>query len=299
MRLMKPPSEINLGAVVRQTETDFHLVECFDPLVNRCRLSDNCRLKGALGAAINAYLAVLDGVRDESSKDAPVRLVFEPKSRTIGQDELINTLLAHTSLETSAPINLTMVGLDGKPVDLSGGARRWLQAGRHAVLLSGPDVAPDLRLTPLPTELLPATMLPVEYASPAGALVVEAEKPASEGQVKGQVMEKVGASGKLAHCVWDTEGQWATWQCTVPREGDYRLLIRGCSEQLEVLRSLQVDQALYDLRLSGTGGWSRTTSDWRYFALPTKLHLKPGAHTLRLEALSGSMNLDCFVLESQ
>ena len=62
MRLMKPPSEINLGAVVRQTETDFHLVECFDPLVNRCRLSDNCRLKGALGAAINAYLAVLDGV---------------------------------------------------------------------------------------------------------------------------------------------------------------------------------------------------------------------------------------------
>ncbi|MCE5237227.1 DUF4962 domain-containing protein [bacterium] len=193
----------------------------------------------------------------------------------------------------------TSLTLDGKPVGLSGGTRRWLQAGRHAVLLSGPDVAPDLRLTPLPTELLPATMLPVEYAPPAGALVIEAEKPASEGQVKGQVMEKVGASGKLAHCVWDTEGQWATWECTVPREGDYRLLVRGCSEQPEVLRSLQVDQVLYDLRLSGTGGWSRTTSDWRYFALPAKLHLKPGAHTLRLEALSGSMNLDCFVLEPQ
>ena len=71
MRLMKPPSEINLGAVVRQTETDFHLVECFDPLVNRCRLSDNCRLKGALGAAINAYLAVLDGVTLADLVDAP------------------------------------------------------------------------------------------------------------------------------------------------------------------------------------------------------------------------------------
>lgn len=60
-------------------------------------------------------LAVLDAARDESNKDAPVRLVFEPKSRTVGQQELINTLLAHTSLETSAPVNLTMVGADGRP----------------------------------------------------------------------------------------------------------------------------------------------------------------------------------------
>lgn len=61
-------------------------------------------------------LSVLDAVRDESSKDAPVRLVFEPKTSRIDQSELTTTLLAHTSLETSAPINLTMVGLDGKPV---------------------------------------------------------------------------------------------------------------------------------------------------------------------------------------
>lgn len=60
-------------------------------------------------------LAVLDVVRDESSKDAAVRLVFEPKTSKIGQSELINTLLANTSLESSSPINLTMVGLDGKP----------------------------------------------------------------------------------------------------------------------------------------------------------------------------------------
>lgn len=64
-------------------------------------------------------LAVLDTVRDESSKDAPVRLVFEPKTSRIDQAELITSLLAHTSLETSAPINLTMVGLDGKPVQKS------------------------------------------------------------------------------------------------------------------------------------------------------------------------------------
>ncbi|MES1161534.1 MAG: DNA gyrase subunit A, partial [Rhizobacter sp.] len=60
-------------------------------------------------------LGVLDAVRDESSKDAPVRLVFEPKTRTIEQQELISTLLAHTSLESSASINLTMIGSDGRP----------------------------------------------------------------------------------------------------------------------------------------------------------------------------------------
>ena len=64
-------------------------------------------------------LSVLDVVRDESSKDAPVRLVFEPKTRTIEQQELITTLLAHTSLESSSSINLTMVGLDGRPVPKS------------------------------------------------------------------------------------------------------------------------------------------------------------------------------------
>ena len=60
-------------------------------------------------------LSVLDTVRDESSKDAPVRLVFEPKTSRIEQADLITTLLAHTSLETSASINLTMIGSDGRP----------------------------------------------------------------------------------------------------------------------------------------------------------------------------------------
>lgn len=66
-----------------------------------------------------SMLMVLDAVRDESSKDAPVRLVFEPKSSRIEQQELITALLAHTSLESSAPINLTMIGLDGRPTQKS------------------------------------------------------------------------------------------------------------------------------------------------------------------------------------
>ena len=66
-----------------------------------------------------SMLMVLDVVRDVSSKDAPVRLVFEPKSSRIEQSELITALLAHTSLESSAPINLTMIGLDGRPTQKS------------------------------------------------------------------------------------------------------------------------------------------------------------------------------------
>ncbi|MBX9795009.1 MAG: DNA topoisomerase IV subunit A, partial [Burkholderiaceae bacterium] len=70
--------------------------------------ADQLQLKASL-------LGVLDAVRDESSKDAPVRLVFEPKTSRIEQGDLITQLLAHTSLESSAPINLTMVGADGRP----------------------------------------------------------------------------------------------------------------------------------------------------------------------------------------
>jgi topoisomerase-4 subunit A len=66
-----------------------------------------------------ALLALLDAVRDESNKDAPVRLVFEPRSRTVEQGDLISLLLAQTSLESSLPINLTMVGRDGRPTQKS------------------------------------------------------------------------------------------------------------------------------------------------------------------------------------
>ena len=66
-----------------------------------------------------SILNVLDVVRDESNKDAMVRLVFEPKTSRTQQQELITALLAHTSLETSSPINLTMVGLDGRPTQKS------------------------------------------------------------------------------------------------------------------------------------------------------------------------------------
>jgi topoisomerase IV subunit A len=60
-------------------------------------------------------LSLLDTVRDESGREAAVRLVFEPKSKNQDQAEFMNMLLAHTSLETSSSINLVMIGGDGRP----------------------------------------------------------------------------------------------------------------------------------------------------------------------------------------
>ena len=60
-------------------------------------------------------LGLIDTVRDESSDKAPVRIVLEPKSSRLGRDEFMNTLLAHTSLQSNVPVNLTLIGRDGRP----------------------------------------------------------------------------------------------------------------------------------------------------------------------------------------
>ena len=61
VRLVKPPAQIRIGDVVREAETDFRLVECFDEATNSCTMSPTCRLKGVFGKALTAYLRELDG----------------------------------------------------------------------------------------------------------------------------------------------------------------------------------------------------------------------------------------------
>jgi Rrf2 family transcriptional regulator, nitric oxide-sensitive transcriptional repressor len=72
LRLNKEPADINIGEVVRNTETDFYMAECFDRENNSCVYSPSCTLKGVLNSATSAYLAVLDGVtlEDLLAKDA-------------------------------------------------------------------------------------------------------------------------------------------------------------------------------------------------------------------------------------
>lgn len=60
IRLRRAPEEINVGELVRRTETNMELVECFGA-DNQCCLAPVCVLRGALDAALKAFLDVLDG----------------------------------------------------------------------------------------------------------------------------------------------------------------------------------------------------------------------------------------------
>ncbi len=60
MRLLQKPEEINIGRLIRMTEPNFFLVECFDDATNRCPINKVCGLKDILMEAKLAFLKVLD-----------------------------------------------------------------------------------------------------------------------------------------------------------------------------------------------------------------------------------------------
>ena len=62
LKLGREPADINIGSVVRQTEPDFNMAECFNRESNRCVYASACVLEDVLGEATAAYLKVLDGV---------------------------------------------------------------------------------------------------------------------------------------------------------------------------------------------------------------------------------------------
>jgi len=59
LMLSRAPGKISLGDVVRATEPDFALVECFSP-DNCCLITPRCRLRGVLKEALSAFEATLD-----------------------------------------------------------------------------------------------------------------------------------------------------------------------------------------------------------------------------------------------
>ena len=59
LMLAKPPNKIRLGDVIRATELDFAIVECFEQ-DNQCVITARCRLRGVLKEALTAFTNTLD-----------------------------------------------------------------------------------------------------------------------------------------------------------------------------------------------------------------------------------------------
>lgn len=73
LRLGRRPEDINIGRVVRETESNMELVECFGDN-SLCVHSPGCELKKALREALKAFLAVLDGYTLADLVSSPRRI---------------------------------------------------------------------------------------------------------------------------------------------------------------------------------------------------------------------------------
>ncbi len=75
IRLKMAPDEINIGWLVKRTEDDFQIVECFDETRNACIISPVCQAKQMFNEALKAYLNVLEQftLQDITSNDTELR----------------------------------------------------------------------------------------------------------------------------------------------------------------------------------------------------------------------------------
>ena len=60
IRLARKPEDVRIGKLVRETENQSVLVECFDSATNTCPISTSCVLKGLLAEAMQSFYESLD-----------------------------------------------------------------------------------------------------------------------------------------------------------------------------------------------------------------------------------------------
>lgn len=77
--LARPAKEIGLGEVVRATEDNFSLAECFEPGETICPLVSSCGLNQALNEALSAFFKVLDSytVADLTSNQRNLHVLLQ------------------------------------------------------------------------------------------------------------------------------------------------------------------------------------------------------------------------------
>jgi Rrf2 family nitric oxide-sensitive transcriptional repressor len=77
--LAKAPESIKIGEVVRETEKNMELVECFKPGKGSCALLPDCSLKSALHEAMEHFLNSLD-------QYTLAALLETPKSKSVSKE---------------------------------------------------------------------------------------------------------------------------------------------------------------------------------------------------------------------
>lgn len=82
MRLARQPDAIHIGTVVRHTEENMDIAECFDPLKRDCPMLPECALKAALIVARESFLNALDTytVADLIANKLPTEAVVQVSS---------------------------------------------------------------------------------------------------------------------------------------------------------------------------------------------------------------------------
>ncbi len=83
VRLAKPAEDITLFEVVRVTEDNFAMAECFETDDAECPLVDSCGLNEALRKALNAFFEVLGSYTIRDLADSKPDMRFR-----LGLDEL-------------------------------------------------------------------------------------------------------------------------------------------------------------------------------------------------------------------
>ena len=99
------------------------------------QVSGNRVLEQIAAQMLSKKLPMVADVRDESDHENPIRLVIEPRSNRVDQNQMMTHLFATTDLEKSHRVNMNMIGLDGKPrvYDLKSLLVEWLEFRKQTV----------------------------------------------------------------------------------------------------------------------------------------------------------------------
>ena len=138
-----------------------------------------------------------------------------------------------------------------------------------------------------------------DFRPPAGAKVIEAEAMEVAGFSNLRRLSRESGSGGFILQGW-RPGSAAETVVSVPVDGDYILRFRMANANTANERQLIVDgREQYIFRAGPTAGYGHRPEEWRWFTLKTPVRLAAGRHRLKLVAISGNGNLDCFSLEKK